>query len=1471
MMAEIDDLKRLEDQLYVYYPRLKQDSEGLKLERRKQLSLQLRSSCPVVQLPTFDAVSSLTNIKYLLEKCQDCMIDQRGNYSEMGEESLPMSLLELSGDELSGTQKFRHPSRKRKSSFALIHPSEIEESRNGFKEQDSPLSLSILIPQVVKGSDKMEISIDLGGIDASQRLFSSRVDGLLRNRSNSTNMIEEKPSSCNKNKNLQLSVEASNNIETVPENNEKQEDEVLSRLISQVLVDNQQSETLQATSVLDNINANESTNYDAYVPVPIETSKEETKKKKRQRKPKKTIVEKGPSKKRGRKPKKISSKKGTVENAGMPKSDLAKYVELFSDTCNMAGSATPAASSTISQQLVTSTTHYLDSNEQQPITYYLEGDWENGGSCQLIQTESAQIDSGQEEFNMAELVNYIDNVGDTANVIARVLDGPATHPITVQDSQSQNNTVVPPPAHISDVLLDLSKKSTIAADVTNKAVVVADQDLLPLDLSLKSSRLNECSIAINNGLMPLKSVVALGKLGTATEEVFNNNDYDSFGAALDMPLIDIEGNIDAFMQLTDSPVITSATEKTAPSVVCTSSIGANTSNTLPDPDFELNEVLLNINKRVNSTKHGQSGNDSITEISQIDKSAEHQHSDSVNVREDSFTSIHPNASSTQEVPVRESYNNTVLENTIKETNISHNESSKSEDIGACGTCKDKIENHISSQCVDHVDGDSSDKSSLDVLFVDTESLLANKTKISYDESAIISELDTPGEHLTRTKQDRTANVADEPQNFQDNDEISCDLSTEYDHSKSIDLVEDNQEHHVSVHLPMPQLTLMENNSEDFNSDYEFGLENSEEREAISEQAEKQQHDESQQEISDGGDASKLYKNEGTGKVCSDSGIECSLFSTESITKTPLMLTDVSGATDIERIDKNKKEENTFEEKHVTENEHKETSTFEDSTVCCEQVYGNANNKLETGTEELKQRNNLERNENINISGYKKLYLEGPEDVMQLKQNCAESDKTLFKTAPDTVDEADLLSGLSVLEMDSKLDDVCLDFDEEIEDDALSLATSCFNSSDDERCPDLNKTSLETASNKINEDNDSKTISSMENSEKLDDIIRDIKVEPTPPIDASSDILKKFKIPKISMTTATAKHGNPAATVVTAAPLPMVILPPNVFNRQLIKTVPDTIKPPNFEKITRTVQNVCAVTPLTLQNLNGPATFSQNSFVTVPPLIRDMLQLAPSIIKDDEQKLKSFNTKQVPFSRGEIAGNGGDGTNYGPPTIVVAKTFGVTCLPFLVRRCFTLTSCKFSHSFLDPESVRNVLNTLSEVDLNIAYKFAYKHELVFRQYIREFCRVYFERNNRMKLLHMVRDCERYKGGEEILITIFHNLLYCGLNKVNACRQILSYSRDRSRSTIDALLNIIFEADWTMFCDYIEKFSDIPSYHFRLNVLHQMASTILRANDQRMTSLFFKCLVNLDPNDVGLVQTSPILMQLLELIKNGQVCR
>lgn len=131
---------------------------------------------------------------------------------------------------------------------------------------------------------------------------------------------------------------------------------------------------------------------------------------KKRRKLEKPVVKSQP-KKRGRKPKN--------KNAQMvqppTKSNLAQYVENFSNDCAMPGSVTPAGSSTMSQPLVSSTTHnyeFIDQQDSGTVMCYIEGDWANGGSCQLVTTNGMNINGAQlqTENTNESTVTFQDNV-----------------------------------------------------------------------------------------------------------------------------------------------------------------------------------------------------------------------------------------------------------------------------------------------------------------------------------------------------------------------------------------------------------------------------------------------------------------------------------------------------------------------------------------------------------------------------------------------------------------------------------------------------------------------------------------------------------------------------------------------------------------------------------------------------------------------------------------------------------------------------------------------------------------------------------------------------------------------------------------------------------------------------------------------------------------------------------------------------
>lgn len=209
----------------------------------------------------------------------------------------------------------------------------------------------------------------------------------------------------------------------------------LSQLIQDVLAEACNDETLQATSALENINNNlignydfvENTSFDNFSqcsqdfslsqnsnvilePIYVNSESENLYKKARQNnKRSNTSKQSEPPKKRGRKPK-LKNRKAQPPT----KSNLAQYVELFSNDCEvLPGSATPATSSTISQHLVSSTTqnyevvdqtqqHQEQQSSSQPITYYIDGDWANGGPCQLVTSNGEAVEGSQHNTSQNE-------------------------------------------------------------------------------------------------------------------------------------------------------------------------------------------------------------------------------------------------------------------------------------------------------------------------------------------------------------------------------------------------------------------------------------------------------------------------------------------------------------------------------------------------------------------------------------------------------------------------------------------------------------------------------------------------------------------------------------------------------------------------------------------------------------------------------------------------------------------------------------------------------------------------------------------------------------------------------------------------------------------------------------------------------------------------------------------------------------
>lgn len=201
-------------------------------------------------------------------------------------------------------------------------------------------------------------------------------------------------------------------------NHERNDD--FCRLISEMLQEPNSIETWQATNALENINNNVDDNYNNnYSNESMPTNKLNIiKKTTKKRTTKLEKSPKPPPKKRGRKVGSKNSRKLAAQLNITPegeKSDLAKYVELFSNDCDLASNAPTAtlSSRTAStpQHIVTSTTQNFDETGQTSsngtqtpqITYLLNTACT---TCQLVSSANIgniiSLDSAhitQDDFN----------------------------------------------------------------------------------------------------------------------------------------------------------------------------------------------------------------------------------------------------------------------------------------------------------------------------------------------------------------------------------------------------------------------------------------------------------------------------------------------------------------------------------------------------------------------------------------------------------------------------------------------------------------------------------------------------------------------------------------------------------------------------------------------------------------------------------------------------------------------------------------------------------------------------------------------------------------------------------------------------------------------------------------------------------------------------------------------------------------
>ncbi|XP_046802435.1 metacaspase-2-like [Lucilia cuprina] len=404
------------------------------------------------------------------------------------------------------------------------------------------------------------------------------------------------------------------------------------------------------------------------------------------------------------------------------------------------------------------------------------------------------------------------------------------------------------------------------------------------------------------------------------------------------------------------------------------------------------------------------------------------------------------------------------------------------------------------------------------------------------------------------------------------------------------------------------------------------------------------------------------------------------------------------------------------------------------------------------------------------------------------ENNAKKDKSQNKE--DKIVELDInQENLTLLELESKLED-SLDFDEDF-DDALSLATSCFDSPNEDRFGDSIV------------DVDDTTITSVPKT-AAQEVAQN--TEKTNTTSATKD-LKHFKIPKLNITTTTKTQDFENEPTQTKQNTTITT-----------NTVPKIQLLTNMEKLTRTVKN-------------------------------DLIQ--------SQENPKDIN----------LTTNSEHVTTTSAIVEIISKVFGITCLPYLIDKCFAITHCQLSHQFNDSDTVYQYLNTLDKFTVNLAYRVLYNHSKLFIIYFKVFCAYYTTKNDRSKLLNMLNDCERYPEYAEYMMDIYESLVKCGFSRVNACRQILKRIRELTSDTtiIDVLIAIIMKSDWTMFTDFIEKYTqEMYKYNYRIGILEQMAPAVLNSKGPHLKQVFGKCVQTLHCDETGLLLNSPSLIQCVALL-------
>uniref|UniRef100_A0A1I8PY88 Protein deadlock n=1 Tax=Stomoxys calcitrans TaxID=35570 RepID=A0A1I8PY88_STOCA len=496
----------------------------------------------------------------------------------------------------------------------------------------------------------------------------------------------------------------------------------------------------------------------------------------------------------------------------------------------------------------------------------------------------------------------------------------------------------------------------------------------------------------------------------------------------------------------------------------------------------------------------------------------------------------------------------------------------------------------------------------------------------------------------------------------------------------------------------------------------------------------------------------------------------------------------------------------------------------------------------------------------------------PKNIRSTNRNGLEEKELLTEghstKPPDTEKDTTADNAMSLLEMESNLEENILNFEEDDEDlDELVLDTSsCYFSSPNEdryvdSLPDevdhnYRKTQEPTVTESPSDTHFIKPLPDIPKLPTLDKILNANEAKSA----TTDNILKNFKIPKLKVSTTkkVMKHNKgitmqPKLCLERIPPMSETTIKLKDFyaklkpikNTDTTKALPNAL---NLAKVTRTIKNEA---PAALVTATAPLHLEQP--LQTQPIFKCTFNNVPANLLTTHTMANSNNPVLVE-QRCSFYG-----------FYEMALVFGVTCLPHLENICPASNLCQKSHQFNDVEKVFTSLMAMSKSELNRAYSFVYNHSKLYKHFFVVFCNVYTRRSDRVKLLKLVNDCERYPEHGQFLTVLFEALVTCGISPMNACRLMLKRSRDRSQPIIDALVAIIMKSDWTLFLDYIESFiKDNNKYNFSIGVLEQMTPAILSSKQAQLKEIFCKCVQTLHCEEMPLLKCSPSLMKCLAMV-------